>query len=308
MAHGLALSAQPAPTPPPGRAVFESDVARVGRFRCPVSHPLFRNSGPTNEYTVAFPRTSVWIQHEHERAFVADTTVVTMYNPTQRYERRPNDPRGDVCEWFALSPTVLRELVRTLDPRAADDAHNLLTFAWGPVGADVYLQQRRLYEYVTRDPRPDRLLVEETVVHILSAVFRSVYRGRAPRRISRTRTSENHRAIVQDVRAHLAKTCHQAQSLSAIAAHAGVSVFHLCRIFRAHTGDTLHAHLNQLRLRVSLELLLDTKKDILSLALDLGYSSHSHFTSAFSRCFGRNPSRVRAERPGMRDLGDSARR
>jgi AraC-like DNA-binding protein len=45
-----------------------------------------------------------------------------------------------------------------------------------------------------------------------------------------------------------------------------------------------------LRLRLALERLLDPGTDILTLALELGYSSHSHFTSAFRRCYGCQPS------------------
>lgn len=46
--------------------LFESPVLRVGRWRCPVDHPAFRNSGPTAEAFFVFPREPVWIAHEHE--------------------------------------------------------------------------------------------------------------------------------------------------------------------------------------------------------------------------------------------------
>ena len=70
-------------------------------------------------------------------------------------------------------------------------------------------------------------------------------------------------------------------------------MFHLCRIFKRHTGQTIHGYRNQLRLRKSLDLLGDTD-DILRLALALGYSGHSHFTAAFHRLFGMTPSAFRA--------------
>jgi AraC-like DNA-binding protein len=48
--------------------------------------------------------------------------------------------------------------------------------------------------------------------------------------------------------------------------------------------------LHRLRLRAALEELPECRGDITRLALDLGYSSHSHFTYAFRREFGVPPS------------------
>jgi AraC-like DNA-binding protein len=82
-------------------------------------------------------------------------------------------------------------------------------------------------------------------------------------------------------------------TLTRIARALGVSVFHLCRSFRRATGLTLHAYRDQVRLRAALERLEQGERDLTRLALDLGYSSHSHFTAAFRRSFGTSPSRTR---------------
>ena len=46
---------------------------------------------------------------------------------------------------------------------------------------------------------------------------------------------------------------------------------------------------SQLRLRKSLEFVGESWDDILTTAIVLGYSGHSHFTSAFHRMFGVKP-------------------
>ena len=71
------------------------------------------------------------------------------------------------------------------------------------------------------------------------------------------------------------------------------SPFHLARVFRAHTGFSIHGYRNQLRLRSSLERLFEPEVDLALLGRELGYSSHSHFTDSFHRTFGRPPSAVR---------------
>jgi AraC family transcriptional regulator len=50
----------------------------------------------------------------------------------------------------------------------------------------------------------------------------------------------------------------------------------------------------QLRLRLSRALdLLAQCRDLTALGLDLGFSSHSHFSAAFRQAYGRSPSEFR---------------
>ena len=84
--------------------------------------------------------------------------------------------------------------------------------------------------------------------------------------------------------------------ISDIAKQAGASPFHLCRLFKERRNSTLHARFVELRLRTALEYVLDTKMDLTDISLNLGYSSHSHFTSAFRKKFGMTPSSMRGQR------------
>ena len=80
--------------------------------------------------------------------------------------------------------------------------------------------------------------------------------------------------------------------LEDVAAAVGASPAYLTDVFRRFEGIPLHAYLTQLRLRQALFELPDTK-DLTGLALNLGFSSHSHFTFAFRRAFGCTPSQFR---------------
>jgi AraC family transcriptional regulator len=68
----------------------------------------------------------------------------------------------------------------------------------------------------------------------------------------------------------------------------------LCRAFRRSTGQTLTSYRHALRVQVALERLREEQIDLTQLALELGYSSHSHFTQVFRRHLGVTPSQVRA--------------
>jgi AraC-like DNA-binding protein len=54
----------------------------------------------------------------------------------------------------------------------------------------------------------------------------------------------------------------------------------------------LHQYVTQLRLSRTLAEIPHTH-DLTALALDVGFSSHSHFSAAFRRAFGMTPSQFR---------------
>ena len=71
------------------------------------------------------------------------------------------------------------------------------------------------------------------------------------------------------------------------------SLFHLARQFRRHTGLSLHAYRQRLRLATALQRLEDGERDLAGLAHDLGYSSQSHFGDTFHCEIGATPARAR---------------
>jgi AraC family transcriptional regulator len=275
--------------PNPDRVVFSSALVAIGAFRCPTTHPQFTNSGPTGNHCFVFPRRSVWIQHEGHRPFVADPTTVTMYNPTQRYSRRPLSGDGDRSDWFGVAPTLLREVLTSFDASSADQPERLFRFSRGPCDPETYRMQRLVLQHLRRDTAVDTLLVEETVVTLLARTLANAYAAVRPIRRSAAahgRLAERTRAFMS---AHFATPC----SLTAMAHAVGCSEYHLCRVFRDQTGLTLHGYRHQLRLRRALEDVCESSRDLLDLALELGYTSHSHFTAMFHREFGVTPSVLR---------------
>ena len=80
--------------------------------------------------------------------------------------------------------------------------------------------------------------------------------------------------------------------LSHVARAVGTSPAYLTTIFSRVEGAPLNRYLVQLRLARAL-IELPHADDLTALALDLGFSSHSHFTAAFRRAFGCTPSRFR---------------
>lgn len=83
--------------------------------------------------------------------------------------------------------------------------------------------------------------------------------------------------------------------LQAIADAAGVSRYHLSRVFGLATGYSIMEYLRGRRLTEAARALALGAPDILAVALDAGYGSHEAFTRAFRDQFDKTPETVRGQ-------------
>ena len=81
-------------------------------------------------------------------------------------------------------------------------------------------------------------------------------------------------------------------TLAEIAAEVGGSPVYLTQIFQQVEGLPLYRYQLRLRLARALDLLAQYD-DLTELGLELGFSSHSHFSAAFRQAYGRSPSAFR---------------
>jgi len=82
-------------------------------------------------------------------------------------------------------------------------------------------------------------------------------------------------------------------SLAALSADASLSRFHFCRAFKESTGLSPHAWLRQHRLEQAMKMLRDTEASVMSVAVELGYTSQAAFAAAFRKLTGETPSNWR---------------
>jgi len=93
----------------------------------------------------------------------------------------------------------------------------------------------------------------------------------------------------QKVIAMLSRDLASPPPLEEIGRAVGCSAFHLSRTFSAATGRTIPQYLRQLRMERAAELLRSGKFNVTETALEVGYSSLSHFSHAFHETFGCCP-------------------
>ena len=287
----------------------------VGVFRCSPRSELWRRENRSGDYPlVVFPRTAVEI-HQADRASVVATPVHAMlYNAAQPYRRDLIDPRGDACEFFCLKPELLEQVFQSLG-RPLPDPTRPFPFAFTPCTNRVYLNQRRLFMQ-TVDPsklqalgrfestEPSNLSstaltslqsqLEEDVLLLLPDLINEAFRFHDP--FFKPRRAKHVAAqwdLVQAAKDFIARNLGRRLTTDDIAQYLDCSVFHLCRLFKQLTGQTIHQFILQFRLRAAAERVLETQDSLTDIALDFSFANHSHFTNTFRQRFGCAPSKLR---------------
>lgn len=97
--------------------------------------------------------------------------------------------------------------------------------------------------------------------------------------------------LVEYIDAHLKI----APCLSDMGLRVGLSPSHFAKKFRQSTGLSLYRFINRRRILSSFELLKDHSRPLANTALELGFSSQSHFTRLFSDLTGMTPAKYRKQ-------------
>jgi AraC family transcriptional regulator len=100
------------------------------------------------------------------------------------------------------------------------------------------------------------------------------------------------RQLVDRVKLVLASDPARRWTLAEIAAEVRGSPVYLTQVFQQVEGLPLYRYHRRLRLARALDL-LGQYDDLTALSVDLGFSSHSHFSAAFREAYGRSPSEFR---------------
>ena len=148
--------------------LFKGQNVNIGRFRCQRESRLWSTENITGDTPIiVFPRTAVEIHQADRHSVVATPNQVMFYNARHSYRRDLIDPRGDVCEFFSVSPSLLEQVLESLGvPRPVDLLHPF-SYSHGPCPAEVYLAQRAIFRVVEQSPDTPPGFIEESFCHLL---------------------------------------------------------------------------------------------------------------------------------------------
>jgi AraC-like DNA-binding protein len=243
-----------------------------------------------NVDSLVFPLAGSFVKHFGTRtAVLAEPSNVLFFAAGRPYRISHPDSLHDECLVLEFEPGVMRSaLIEIAQIDHLGDnrlhTHTALTL---PAATTRSLLLWRLQHDVS-----DVLEATETSLALLAATVRAAMQEKPSSR-TRPETQTRRRDQVMAAQSMLLASSEAPPSLSELAASAATTPFHLARIFREHVGVPVHEYDVRLRLMRALPDLLDTDRGITEIALDHGFSSHSHFTYAFRRRAGLTPNELR---------------
>jgi AraC-like DNA-binding protein len=233
-------------------------------------------------FQICLPYRGLGVWHVGRDDVVADANQVLFVSGGESY-RMSGPVRGGYAELIVTPDLdVLSEIARTNGRGPA--THPL--FRRRSCRAVPALQgfRTRFMVWATGSP-PDDLEAEEIVVSLLRAALRGD--GVGSRSCGPT-TARIVRRAKMVLEMHLSSRVR----LMDVARMVGASPAYLTDTFRRIEGISLHRYLTHLRLSRAL-VELPHANDLTAVALETGFSSHSHFSSVFRRAFGCTPSEFR---------------
>ncbi|WP_269714377.1 helix-turn-helix transcriptional regulator [Caulobacter sp. NIBR2454] len=255
------------------RVVFASESTTI--IDLSVSYEAAPPRGATSRYQVVLPYLGLFTYSVGRRSTTVDANRTLMVPAGIEYaDSHPVRNLGHSAVAIAPEPEVMEELCRLLGSRPAD----VFTDLSQPASPKLRLAAHRLRNIADHGAGP--LEADELAIQVLQEVLDTPKRsGGAP--------------IVQRAKHVIHERGCERLSLQDIARAVGVSPVYLTQEFTRTEGMPLYQY--QLHLRLGRALVeLPHCADITGLAIDLGFSSHSHFGAAFRRVFGVTPAEFRS--------------
>ena len=233
--------------------------------------------GFSPDFQVCLPYRGLFVFHVGADDVVSDANHVVFVAAGEPF-RLSERPGGYAELVVTVPPSLLAELVGA--PAGALRRHPLFRLRRRRAEARLQLLRARLLHAHLGDP----LAADELLVAMLRCALAAETPVASP--------SVATRRLIARTKEFVAGHLGEAFRLGDVARSVGASPAYLTDVFRRCEGMPLHRYTVQLRLARALDELPHTE-DLTGLALDLGFSSHSHFTAAFRRAFDCTPSEFR---------------
>jgi AraC family transcriptional regulator len=228
--------------------------------------------------SLAFPLRGMFLKHHSSRErVVADACHAIFFRADEPYRVSHPVAGGDECLVIEPSRDTMHDVLG-----AEQFAHTHVVLDARLVAAARILRHRLVGRMASS------LEAEETALGLLAGTTAANPPAPAPARARQ-------RDMVEATKIMLAAQPGEAWLLNTLAQRVHSSPFYLARTFQRLAGMPLHRYLLHARMAQALVQVLDTSRELSEIALELGFSNHSHFTYTFRRMLGVTPASLRKQ-------------
>jgi AraC family transcriptional regulator len=234
-------------------------------------------------FQVCLPYRGIFVWHVGGDEVVGDVNQVVFVKADEHYQMSSPLPGGYAELIVTPELDILSELARTEGAPLA--RHPLFRGRSRRANPRLQMFRTRFLHWASDASTVDELEAEELVLALLRSSLHDEGRHNGTCGAGTAR-------LIRRTKAFLEGQLSNRILLADVGRAVGASCAYLTDVFRRVEGVSLHRYLTQLRLARAL-VELPHAGDLTTLALDVGFSSHSHFSAAFRRAFGCTPSQFR---------------
>jgi AraC family transcriptional regulator len=263
-------------------SLLRSPTVTIRDTECAGSCRSMSSEECTTTTQLIFPYRGVYVRHLGHDQTVAEANQVLFFNAHEGYRVSHPVAGGDGSLTLIIEESQLHELA------PLDILHR---------GSGISFRRRRL----RIDARAQALVallrqsLHQKVAEPLEAdvlALTLVRRTLGPRSSQAPGATVGRQKLADRAKLVLSSDLMRRWTLAEIAGELRVSPVYLTQVFQQVEGLPLYHYQLQLRLARALDLLA-RYDDLTTLALDLGFSSHSHLSATFRRVYGCSPSAFR---------------
>jgi AraC family transcriptional regulator len=268
------------------QTLLQSPTITIRDTYCSGGHEHERVEECAATTQLVFPYRGVYVRHLGSDQAVAEANQVMFFNANEGYRVSHPVPGGDANLTVVIRESLLRELAPASYLRDGSDAGATLAFRQQRVRIDARAQALvAMLRHSLRQKIAEPLEAESLTLTL-------VQRSLGLRTTHAAGASLGRQRLVDRIKLVLASDVARRWTLTEIASEVRGSPVYLTQVFQQVEGQPLYRY--QLRLRLARALdLLGEYDDLTALSLELGFSSHSHFSAAFREAYGRSPSEFR---------------
>lgn len=263
---------------------FADEFLTASAWSCPGPSEVTAGEETVPLHEVFFARHGGHTRRLPGRDVAVDGAHLVCANPAEPFRLVRRVGVAEAGTVLRIAEPAFRSLLAEYDPRAADRDRPRFPADAVRVTPRTLLAHHALRLEAALGARADSIRLQELALTLLRHAM-------APGGIPRpTRLSPEAREAADATRLTLVRRYAERLTLPGLAREVGISPWYLSRLFRAAFGCAIHRYLVRIRLQAALDRLAAGERNLSRVAHDTGFSSHSHFTSAFRRTFGFPPS------------------
>jgi AraC-like DNA-binding protein len=232
----------------------------------------------TDATHLVFPYRGVYVRHLGRSDAVAEANQVLFFNEAEGYRISHPISGGDASLDLRMNDSVVRELA----PKGLVRQGGMVAFQHHRLRID---QRTQALVALLRHSL-SRNIAETLEAETLALTL--IRRALGERTSHVAGASPGRRKLVDRAKLVLSTDLTRRWTLAEIGAEVGVSPVYLTQVFQQVEAMPFYRYHLRLRLARALDL-LGRYDDLTTLSVDLGFSSHSHFSAAFRQAYGRTP-------------------